>query len=153
MPDRASRRGIPPRFRRIAAVALYVTAFLFLTGGNPFPEVRGRLGILRRSWWKTLPERRLEGTAAAYDRRFAALLAPVRDALPPGTPGIALYAPGIPEWGGLFLAVYEIAPIPVLIGPKSVPSGWLVLSYGENPPREGRVIRRFEGGVLLAPSS
>jgi hypothetical protein len=151
MADPASRKGIPPRLRRNAAIVAFVTAFVFLAGGDPFPDFRGRLDILRRSWRQELLARRLEGTAAAYDRRFAALVAAARDASPPGTPGLALYAPGIPEWGGLYFAVYHFAPTPVLLAPKRVPPGWLVLTYGQGGPSDGRVLRRFTDGALLLP--
>jgi hypothetical protein len=63
-----------------------------------------------------------------------------------------LYAPGIPEWGGLYLGVYLFAPTPVLIAPARVPPGWLVLAYGPSAPAAGRVVRRFADGVLLAPN-
>lgn len=151
MADPASRRGIPTRLRRIAATVAFLIAFVFLAGGDPFPDFRGRLGILRRSWRKESPARRLEGSAAAYDRRFAALVVSARDALPPGTPGVALYAPGIPEWGGLFLAVYCFAPTPVMLAPTRVPPGWLVLTYGQAGPSDGRIVRRFDDGALLLP--
>ncbi len=150
MADAASREPWR-RLRRIAAAIAFVTAFVFLTGGNPLPDFRGRLGILRRSWRKDSWTRRLEGTAAAYDRRFAAFLNSARDALPPDTPGLALYAPGIPEWGGLYLAVYHFAPIPVLLAPKRVPPGWLVLTYGQAASPEGRVLRQFGDGALVLP--
>src|ERR1700752_4832322 len=101
MTDAASRRP-RLRVRRIAAIIAFVTAFVFLTGGNPLPDFRGRLGVLRRTWFKSGWDRRLEGTAAGYDRKFAAFLESAREALPPGTPGLALYAPKIPEWGGLY---------------------------------------------------
>jgi hypothetical protein len=147
--------GVLPPSRRwsgIAAWVAYVLAFVSLTGGDPRPEVRGRLATLRRSWSKDLETRRLEGLAAAHDRRFAALLLAARDALPPETPGVALHAPGIPEWGGLYLGVYLFAPTPVLIAPARVPPGWLVLSYGPDEPAGGRVVRRFADGALIDPN-
>ena len=137
--------------RRIAAVIAFVTAFVFLTGGNPAPDFRGRLGVLRQTWFKTAWDRRLEGTAAAYDRRFAAFLESSRGALPPDTPGLALHAPRIPEWGGLYLAVYCFAPIPVLLAPKNAPPGWLVLSYGDSAVPTGRVLRQVRDRALVLP--
>ena len=139
------------RLRRIAATLAYITAFVFLIGGNPLPDFLGRFAVLRRSLHRNSWERRLEGTAAAYDRRFAAFLEAARGALPPDTPGLALYAPGIPEWGGLYLAVYHFAPKPVLLAPKRVPPGWLVLSYGPAAPPVGRVLERFGDGTLALP--
>jgi hypothetical protein len=151
MSESAAREGVPSRLRPAAAWLAVLVAFVSLTGGDPSPDFRGRLGILRRSWRKDLPTRRLEGTAAAHDRRFAALLMSAREALPSGTPGVALYAPGIPEWGGLYLGVYHFAPMPVLIAPARVPPGWLVLTYGPVGPSNGRVVRRFADGALIAP--
>jgi hypothetical protein len=149
MADAASRRPLP-WLRRIAATIAFVMAFVFLTGGNPLPDFRGRLGILRRTWHKDSWDRRLEGSAAAYDRRFAGFLDSARDALPPDTPGLALYAPGIPEWGGLYLAVYHFAPTPVLLAPKRVPPGWLVLTYGQAAP-PGRVLLQQGDAALVLP--
>jgi hypothetical protein len=144
----------PPRRWRsgIAAWVAYLLAFVSLTGGDPRPDFRGRLAVLRGSWRKDLETRRLEGSAAAHDRRFAALLLAARDALPPGTPGIALVAPGIPDWGGLYLGVYLFAPTPVLLAPARVPPGWLVLVYGLGEPARGRVVRRFPDGALVDPN-
>jgi hypothetical protein len=139
------------RLRGIAAWIAYLVAFVSLTGGDPRPDFRGRLAVLRGSRRKDLETRRLEGMAAAHDRRFAALLLAARDALPPGTPGIALYAPEIPEWGGLYLGVYLFAPTPVLLAPPRVPPGWLVLAYGPAEPAAGRVVRRFADGALVDP--
>jgi hypothetical protein len=151
MAEPASGHGLAPRLRRLAALVAFVVAFGFLTGGNPLPEVRDRLAVLRRSWRQDAAARRLGGTAAAYDRRFAALVDSARSALPPGTPGLALHAPGIPEWGGLYLAVYQFAPTPVFLEPKRVPRGWLVLTYGPAEPPGGRVVRPFADGVLVLP--
>jgi hypothetical protein len=146
-----AQRGFPPRLRRTVAAVAFVILFIYLAGGNPLPEFRSRLAILRQSVVRDLPRRRLEGSAAAFDRRFAALVLAARDALPPGTTGVALYASGIPEWGGLYLAIYEFAPIPVIIAPRRVPAGWLALTYGPAAVEGLRVVRRFEGGALLAP--
>lgn len=140
-----------PRVRGFAATLAFVVAFVVLTGGNPIPDFLNRLGILRRTWSRSSQDRRLEGTAAAYDRRFAAFLNSARDALPSNTPGIALYAPGIPEWGGLYLAVYHFAPTPVLIAPGRIPPGWIVLSYGQPPPLGGRILLQVGDGVLSVP--
>jgi len=152
MADPASRAGLSTRLRRLTAVAAFLAAFACLTGGNPLPDFRARLAILRRSWGESPAVRRREGSAAAYDRRFAAVIESARNALPPGTPGLALDAPGIPEWGGLYLAVYEFAPIPVVLAPGRAPRGWLVLAYPPAEPPGGRVVRRFAGGALVLPS-
>lgn len=129
----------------------FATLIVFFLNGNPAREILGRIAVLRRSTALDFRGRRLEGSAAAYDRRFAALVLAARESLPPGTRGVALYAPGIPEWGGLFLAIYEFAPIPVIIAPRRVPAGWVALTYGPAVLEGLRVVRSFEGGALLAP--
>lgn len=156
----SAQRGFPPRLRRTVAVVAFAMVFIFLAGGNPLPEFRSRLAILRQSIVRDLPRRRLEGSAAAFDRRFAALVLAARDALPPGTRGVALYARDIPEWGGLYLAIYHFAPTPVILAPSRVPADWLALTYSRAERAEGadsgppnlRVVRRFADGALLAPT-
>jgi hypothetical protein len=141
------------RASALAGLVAFAGLIAFFLRGDAAREVLGRAALLRRSAAWDLPRRRLEGSAAAYDRRFAALVLAAREALPPGTRGVALYAPAIPEWGGLYSAIYELAPVPVVVAPPSVRPGWVALTYGTPPaPALGlREIRRLEGGALLAP--
>jgi hypothetical protein len=148
MADASSPGSIGPRLRRAAGLASLATAFAFLTGGNPIPDVRERLDTLRRFWRMDAISRRLEGRACAYDRRFAVMTVAAAAELPAGTPGVVLDAPGIPDWGGRFFAVYHFAPTPVLLAPARVPTGWPTLQYGAVGETES-VLRRFDGGALL----
>jgi len=138
--------------RQGLGVASFAALLFFLTGGNPLPDLRARLSVLRGSVGENLRARRLAGSAAAYDRRFFEGILAARDALPPGSKGVAVYAPAVPEWGGLYLAVYHFAPVPVLIAPSRVPAGWLAICYGQDPRPGWRVVRPLPGGALLMPS-
>ena len=146
-----SGRALRRRLRRTAGALAVATLLFFLPGGNPLPRVRGSLATLRNTAGSDLRARRMSGRGPAYDRRFFELVLAARDALPPGTKGIALFAPEIPEWGGRYLAIYELAPIPVIAQPDRIPVGWVALVYGSEWPREWRVLRSLPGGALLAP--
>ena len=121
------------------------------TGATSFDVVKGSLATLRNTAGSDLRARRMAGRGPAHDRRFFELVLAARDSLPSGTRGIALYAPEIPEWGGRYLAIYELAPIPVVAQPERVPAGWVALVYGSEWPQEWRVLRALPGGALLAP--
>jgi hypothetical protein len=146
-----SFRAHLPRLRQAGAALAIATVLFFLPGGKPLPRVRGSLATLRNTAGSDLRARRMSGRGPAYDRRFFELVLAARDALPPGTRGIALYAPEIPEWGGQYLAIYELAPIPVVARPDKIPAGWAALVYGGEWPRGWRVLRSLPGGALLAP--
>ncbi len=133
-------------------MAAFLTLLVCLPGGNPWPDLRARLEILRRSCCEDLAARRLAGSAAAYDRRFFEFVLAARGALPPGIKGVALYAPGIPEWGGLYLAIYQFAPVPVFLAPARVPPGWVAAVYGSPAPPGWRLLRALPGGALLTAS-
>jgi hypothetical protein len=146
-----SFRTLLRRLRQAGAALAIATLLVFLPGGNPIPRVRGSLATLRNTAGSDLRARRMSGRGPAYDRRFFELVLAARDALPPGTKGIALYAPEIPEWGGRYLAIYELAPIPVVAQPGKIPAGWAALVYGREWPGGWRVLRSLPGGALLAP--
>ena len=148
---RPTDRTLLRRLRQAGGALAVATLLVFLPGGNPLPRVRGSLATLRNTAGKDLQARRMSGRGPAYDRRFFELVLAARDALPRGTRGIALYAPGIPEWGGRYLAIYELAPIPVIAQPDKIPAGWVALVYGSEWPAEWRVLRSLPGGALLAP--
>ena len=99
-----------------------MTLLFLLLRASP-ADLRSRVEILRRFGSQELRTRRWAGSSAAYDRRFFEYLAHLRKAVPFDAKGLALYAPGIPEWGGLYLAVYDFAPFPVVIAPRSAEGG------------------------------
>lgn len=148
----SSARAVLRRLRRAGGIAAVAILLVFLPDGNPWPRVRGSLATLRYSGRWDLRARRLEGRGPAYDRKFFELVLAARNALPPGTKGIALYAPEIPEWGGRYLAIYELAPVPVVAAPARVPAGWVALAYGRSWPPGLRPLRSLPGGALLAPA-
>ncbi len=139
------------RLRQTFGLAAFLTLLAFLPGGNPLPDVRARLGTLRLLARHDLRARRLAGSSAGYDRRFFEFVLAAREALPPGSKGVALYAPGIPEWGGLYLTIYHFAPVPVIVAPARVPVGWVAAVYGQYPPPNLRLVRPLPGGALFAP--
>src|SRR5262245_23713949 len=146
----AQRAPLPRRLRLAAGVLAAATLVFFLPDGNPFLRVIGSVETLRRTASGDLDSRRLAGRGPAYDRRFFELVLAAKRALPPGTKGIVLDAPTIPEWGGRFLAIYELAPVPVVPGPARASSGWVTLVYGSRRPREARLLRELPGGALFA---
>ena len=113
-------------------------------------ELRSRVEILRRFGGQDLRTRRWAGSSAAYDRRFFEYLAYLKQALPSDAKGLALFAPGIPEWGGRYLAIYDFAPFPVVFAPSEVPDGWVAAVYGAPPLPGWRVLRELPNGALLA---
>jgi hypothetical protein len=141
------------KLRQAGGVLAVATLFFFVVGGNPLPRVRRALTTIRNTAGSDLRARRLSGRGPAYDRHFFELVLAARDALPAQTKGIALYAPRVPDWGGKYLAIYEMAPIPVFAEPASVPAGWVALVYGGEPPAGWRVLHAFPGGgALMAPA-
>ena len=137
------------RPRRVVLLLAVSLLLLFLLSRGSVGELRSRAQILRRFAGEDLRMRRMAGTAAAYDRRFYEFLELARLALPPNAKGLALYAPGIPEWGGLYLAIYIFAPFPVVIAPPEVPEGWAAAVYGAPPLPGWRVVRELPNGALL----
>ena len=147
----SSGRALRRRLRKTAGALAVATLLFFLPGGNPLTRVRGSLATVRKTAGTDLRARRMSGRGPAHDRRFFELVVAAHDALPPGTRGLALYAPEIPEWGGRYLAIYELAPTPVIAQPDRIPAGWVALVYGSEWPGEWRVLRALPGGALLAP--
>ncbi|MEP7131599.1 MAG: hypothetical protein ABI914_00445 [Acidobacteriota bacterium] len=84
-----------------------------------------------------------------FDRSYFVFLESARRSLPPGTRGVALYAPGSNE-SAYYLAAYEFAPLPVLLNPPAPPAGWISAAYGPAPPAGGVVVRQLPGGALFS---
>ena len=130
-----------------------VAVLLFeMPGGNPLSRAGGSVATLKRTAGLDLLGRRMAGRGPAFDRRFFELVLAAREALPPGTKGVVLDAPSIPEWGGRFLAIYELAPVPVVTGPARPQAGWVTLVYGRQWPAGWKLLRALPGGALLSPS-
>jgi hypothetical protein len=105
--------------------------------------------VLRHTRTWELGRRRIAGTSASADRAFYLFLAAARVSLPPSTRGVALYAPG-KTGTELYLASYELAPLPVRVAPSSVPEGWTAAVYGA-VPAGWTVLRALPGGALASP--
>ena len=146
------RRSLPRLFLRVGGAAAVAVLLFELPGGNPFPRVKSSLATLRQTAALALRGRRMAGRGPAIDRRFFELVLAAREALPAGTKGVVLVAPDVPEWGGRFLAIYELAPIPVVDGPARPQSGWVTLIYGRQWPPGWKLLRSLPGGALLEPS-
>ena len=139
--------------RLLAGGVAFLTLLFTLPGGNPLPEVRVSLRRIRETADKDLRSRRLAGRDPEYDRRFFQMVLAARDSLPAGSGGVALYAPEIPSWGGLYLTIYEFAPIPVVLAPPRVPTGWIALTYGPGEaPSKLPLLRAFSHGTMLGPA-
>ena len=141
------------KLRQVGGACAVAALLFFAAGESPLPRLRRALSTIRDTARLDLRRRRLSGRGPEYDRRFFELVLAARDALPAGTRGIALYAPRIPDWGGKYLAIYELAPIPVIAEPERVPDGFVALVYGREPPAGWRVLHAFPGGgALMAPT-
>ena len=136
--------------RRLAVLSAGAALLLlFLLADSP-RELARRARFLARSASSELALRRLSGSGAAFDREFFVFLEALRRILPRDARGVALYVPH-PSTQELYLASYQLAPVPVLIAPARVPPRWLAASYGQLPPSEWRVIAPLPGGTLAAP--
>jgi hypothetical protein len=137
--------------RAVLGVASALLLLLLLRGDDP-GRLGRRAGILLRSAPLDLNTRRLNGTAAAFDRQFFVFLESARRAAPAGTSGMALL--GVPRTNEVsYLAIYHLAPMPVLVAPERVPPGWLLAVYGSERPAGWSVIAPVWRGVLMAPAS
>jgi hypothetical protein len=137
-------------WRRPAALAAYSFLLFALLRRTASEELRARAAIIGRAFSLSAAERRAGGAATAYDRAFFPFLERVRRELPVDARGVALYAPSLPEWGGLYYAAYHLAPVPVAIAPEKVPPGWVALAYRTPGPPGLRVLREWPDGALLA---
>lgn len=135
--------------RAAVGLASALLLLLFLRQNDP-GKLRNRAEILVRSAPLDSSTRRLNGSATAFDRQFYVFLESARRRLPPGVPGVVILgAP--PSNAVVYLAVYDFAPIPVLVAPERVPSGWLLAVYGPDRPPGWKVIAPVWKGALLAP--
>lgn len=137
------------RARRLLALLVFSILLALFLGPNLSAELRARTEILRQLRGLPLSTRRMAGQAAR-DRRFFEFVEQTRTALPASAQGLALYAPGVTQHD-LYLAVYHLAPLPVLIAPERVPPHWVAACYENERPAGWRLLRVFPDGALLAP--
>jgi hypothetical protein len=134
----------------MAVSAAAALGFLLALRGLQDPIVR-RVRSVKAFASRDLSVRRLGGSSAAFDRRYFIFLESARRRLPRGSGGVAI-AMSAPSDAALYLAAYQLAPIPVAMLPPRIPSGWLLAVYGPGRPAGWRVIAELPGGALLAPA-
>jgi len=138
------------RGRKLAVAASFaVLLALFLLQNAP-GELRRRVAVLARAPSRELAVRRLEGSGAAFDRRYFFFLESARRRLPRGVPGVAIFTPQ-PTRDALYLASYQLAPVPVLLSPRQVPPRWIAAVYGPARPPGWRTLLPVSDGALMLP--
>ncbi|MGH9400386.1 MAG: hypothetical protein ACRD00_08445 [Thermoanaerobaculia bacterium] len=139
------------RRRRAAALAAAaLLAALLLARISP-GEINRRIASLDHLALREPAVRRLSGTAAAFDRPFFVFLESARRRLPAGAAGVAILgAPATDQV--LYLASYQLAPLPVLVAPAALPARWVAAVYGSERPPGWRVLAEVAGGALLTPA-
>lgn len=139
------------RARRLAALVGSTILFLVLISRLDPGELARRADFLARSASHELAVRRLEGSGAAFDRGYFRFLESARRRLPPGARGLAIYTPHRTT-EALYLASYQLAPVPVLLAPANVPPRWMAAYHAVLPPPGSRIVAELPGGALVAPS-
>jgi hypothetical protein len=141
--------------RRLVALAAYALLVLvLLLAGGPRPtEIRRRVRLVAHDANRDLASRRLDGSSAAFDRRFFFFLESARRRLPPDAAGVAVFEPN-PQRAAHVLALYQFSPRPVLLAPREedIPPGWILAVYGNWRPDGWREIARVSDGALYARS-
>lgn len=117
----------------------------------PPKRIANRVEFLKETRRFELARRRFAGSSARADRGFFLFVESARRALPAGTVGVALFAPG-KSGSEIYLAAYDLAPLPVRVAPSTIPPGWTAAVYGE-VPAGWTVLRPLPGGALAAPPS
>jgi len=137
------------RTRRLGAVLGFAfLVLLFTVQPNRPRELARRLRLIAHDAGRDLAVRRLDGSSAAFDRRFFFFLESARRGLPPGAAGVAVEAPSRTD-AVRNLVAYQFAPRPALLAPPEVPEGWVLAVYGNARPAGWREIVRVPGGALL----
>ena len=135
--------------RLLVFVAAAALLLVFWTQLAP-AELARRARFLMRSASHELALRRLEGSGAAFDRDFFRFLESARRRLPAAVRGVALYTPHRTT-EALYLASYQLAPVPVLLAPNNVPPRWIAAYHRIPPPAGWRVLAALPGGSLVSP--
>ncbi|HEY7111798.1 MAG TPA: hypothetical protein VIA45_02595 [Thermoanaerobaculia bacterium] len=136
------------RSRRLVALAGYLILLASLAAAIRPAELARRVRLVARDSAKDLAVRRLDGSSAAFDRRYFYFLESARRRLPAGARGIAVLAPA-PTAAHRDLALYVFAPRPALVAPKEIPPGWVLAVEGDARPAGWREIAKVSGGALL----
>jgi len=136
------------RRRQVVAAVAGAALGIWLAARMPPRRIVNRWEFFERTRGFDLARRRLAGSSAAADRAFFVFLESARRALPAGTRGVALYAPG-KSGTELYLAAYQFAPLPTRVAPAEVSPGWLAVFYGPPPPG-WVVVRELPGGAIAA---
>jgi len=140
------------RARRTVALTASAILALFLLGSLARPSELGRRArLLAHDANRDPALRRLDGSSAAFDRRFFYFLESARRSLPPDAPGVAILDPARRP-AVRDLALYQFAPRPALLASDEIPAGWILAVYGAARPPGWREIARVSDGVLLARS-
>lgn len=134
------------RERLAAAAAALLLTLLILS--QPLAELPRRARSFAVFASKELAVRRLGGSGAAFDRRYFSFLENARRRMPGSAAGVAIYGAPAGE-PSLYLASYQLAPLPVLLAPQSVPAGWVTAVYGSQRPPGARVLAVLPEGALL----
>jgi hypothetical protein len=138
------------RRRRLALLGYAVLVLFLLVAPTRPRELARRVRLLAHDANRDPALRRLDGSSAAFDRRFFYFLESARRRLPAGAAGVAFYEPS-PRMPSRVLALYQFAPLPVRIAPREeeVPPGWVLAVYGPWRPAGWREIAKVSDGALL----
>jgi len=135
--------------RLVVFAASAVLLAIFLLSEPPRVLAR-RAAFLAASASRPLPDRRLGGSGTAFDRPFFQFVEGARRLLPAGVEAVSLETSrGADE--ELYLASYQLAPLPVVRSPRPIPPRSAALTYGVSPPAGWRVVARWGGGALSVP--
>ncbi len=136
------------RSRRLVALAGYLLLLFSLAAAVRPSELARRARLVVRDSGKDLALRRLDGSSAAFDRKYYFFLESARRRLPPGTLGVAVLELPVTE-AHRNLALYAFAPRPALVAPPRIPEGWILAVYGAGAPDGWRRVASVAGGALF----
>src|SRR5262249_48134898 len=138
---RVSPDGMTARLR-VASLGLLLCVWAFGISTIVPSEIARRLRLIRHDAGRDLALRRLDGSSAAFDRRFFFFLESARRALRSGARGVAVRGAAASESARNLIA-YEFAPRPALASPPGdPPAGWILAVYGSERPEGWREIAR-----------
>ncbi len=137
------------RTRRALALLGYTGLVLLFAAASTRPgELARRWRLLSHDANRDPALRRLDGSSAAFDRRFFFFLESVRRSLPADARGLAVRGAS-PSEAARNLVAYQFSPLPALLDPREIPGGWVLAVYGPSRPDGWREIARVSDGALL----